>query len=72
MDDSAQTELIKLATRIADKRAPGSGGDDAWLRSFRKAYRHLAASTGDKIGTSGVPIDDLLQSTEQELAGPQD
>jgi hypothetical protein len=66
MDDSAQAELIKVATRAADRRAPGTGGDDTWLQEFRKAYRHLAVSTGDTL-RSGETLTDMLAMTEREL-----
>jgi hypothetical protein len=65
MQDLAQAELIKLAATIADHRSRDSRSDD-WLREFRKAYRHMAVSTGETFGQATLDIAE--GSTDQTLA----
>lgn len=50
LTEAAQVELVKLAAQVATRRQGGDIRDWLqWLRDFRVAYDHLAASLGSPV-----------------------
>jgi hypothetical protein len=50
--DEPKTRLIELAARITDLQTSASSTGH-WLRAFRRNYRHMAVTYGDRFDVPG-------------------
>ncbi len=70
-DESARTRLIEIAARLTDRTAAG-GSSAAWLRAFRKNYRHIAVTYGLMFSHSDLDhFEKLTDAALDSKASPE-
>jgi hypothetical protein len=68
--DGARTRLIEIAAKVTDMECSGSRNHVAWLRAFRRNYRHMAVTFG--LNFNYVDLSDALSATDEALDAKAD